>query len=100
MKYSKERIFQSCNLHNHCLGTYLNHPILYNKELVDRIFILKILVTEREERNILQNIAHSVNTFDGEITAKIFFDKESPFDYKIIKLPLDNIYKIDSVELR
>ena len=96
--YSKERIYQSCNLHHHCLAAHLSSPIKIEDKLVDTIYILSVVISDDEKIHLCHNIANNVNTNDGMISIKCFIDKGNPFEPIEISVPLESIYEIESVE--
>lgn len=100
MQYSKERIFQSCNLHRHCLAAHLKNAVKIDNQYVDIVYILELCVSEEEFKILLHNISNSLNTNHGNITFKGFIDKGNPISPILITLPLENIYEIESIESR
>lgn len=100
MPYSKERIFESCNLHNHCVAAHLRSAISIENRPVDIIYILKLVVGKMECQQLLYNIQHGINTNVGTISAECFIDGSSPSDPIIINIPLVDIIEIESIELR
>lgn len=98
MRYSKERIFQSCNLNKHCLAAHLLSPILIEGECVDVIYILSLHVSDIEIKKLTYNIANSISTYNGDISVKCFFNHGNPLESIIVQLPLNSINEIESME--
>lgn len=100
MQYSKERLFQSCNLYNHCLLAYLKNPIKVKEQEIDEIYIINLLVSDKEFEILQTNIINSINTQSGNIKIKGFIDGGNPLEPMFFNIPLEDIYKIESTELR
>jgi hypothetical protein len=99
MQYSKEKIFQMCNLHKHCIAAYLKKPINVNGHIIDVVNILSLVVNDTESEMLLNNIANSINTNNGSITVQGFTNQGNPRNPHEFTIPLDYICEIESYNI-
>lgn len=98
MRYSKERIYLSCNVLGHCLAAHLSVPVSIDGTLVDALYLLDLTLSDAESKELQLNIQNSINTFNGTIKALCFIDQGNPLEPLSIEIPLENIYELESCE--
>lgn len=82
------------------MAAHLRSAIPIDNRPVDIIYILKLVVSEKESQQLLYNIQHGVNTNVGTFSAECFVDGGCPADPIILDIPLVDIIEIESIELR
>ena len=93
--FSKEWLFQECNLHNKCVCLHFKIPISIGHTSYSTLLVLSVLVSSDEEvKALLDNWANGINSY-GKIAVRCFCD--APFDYKDVTIDLNNI---EEAELR
>lgn len=99
MRYSKERLFSSCNVKGHCVAAHLLTPIFVNEVPVDTVYILKLELSDSEIMAMRNNIANSINTMDGTIKVIGFIDGGNPCEPIRLTFTLEDVFEIESIEL-
>ena len=98
MRYSKERLFKSCNIGKHCIATHLTHPIIIDRQTIYTIYIKSLVLSDSERLTLYSNIANGINTIEGEIVVSCFIDGGNPVEPIQLSISLDNINEIESIE--
>lgn len=94
-QFSLEYLFDECNNKHHCLCVRLKQPILYKNVMREEVFVLEVLLTDDETRQVITNIGNVVNTNSGTVKSLAFVDGQSPFEAEELHINLSNIEHIE-----
>ena len=92
--FSKEYLFRECVINRHSILLRLYEAIRWNEVFVDEIYLVDICMEEDIQKQLIQNIANSVNTY-GEIKIKAFAQFENPYDAKMLTICTSQIFEIE-----
>ena len=93
-KYSLEYFYLECNSNRHCIEVDLKQPIKIGDKMQYELFVLEVLMSENEAKQVKENITRSIDTNQGEIKVSAFVDRQSPFEATEMTIDLDNILEI------
>ena len=96
-KFSLEYIFLECNVHGHCLGAELKLPIIRNGIEYDELFILKVIISEEEEKMLIKNATRTINTNSIKIKVLAFVNGQNPFEASEYSIETENIKAINKI---
>ena len=96
-KFSLEYIFLECNVHWHCLGAELKLPIIRNGIEYDELFILKVIISEEEEKLLIKNATRTINTNSIKIKVLAFVNGQNPFEASEYSIETENIKAINKI---
>lgn len=96
-KFSLEYIFLECNVHGHCLGAELKLPIIRNGIEYDELFILKVIISEEEEKLLINNATRTINTNSIKIKVLAFVNGQNPFEASEYSIETENIKAINKI---
>ncbi len=96
-KFSLEYIFLECNVHGHCLGAELKLPIIRNGIEYDELFILKVIISEEEEKSLIKNATRTINTNSIKIKVLAFVNGQNPFEASEYSIETENIKAINKI---
>ena len=72
-KFSRELIFQQCNINRHCLCLHLNKVLFINSQSVSVLFVLRIC----DEEEYFHNYMCKKDTY-GDIELMVFLSNTNP----------------------
>lgn len=96
-KFSLEYIFLECNVHGHCLGAELKLPFIRNGIQYDELFILKVILSEEEEKLLIKTVTRSINTNSIKIKVLAFVNGQNPIEASEYSIETDNIKVINKI---
>lgn len=96
-KYSLEYIYLECNVYGHCLGAELKLPIIRNGIEYEELFILKVILSEEEEKLLIKNVTHTIKTNSTRIKVMAFVNGQNPFEASEYSIETDNIKVINKI---
>ena len=96
-KFSLEYIFLECNVRGHCLGAELKLPIIRNGIEYDELFILKVIISEEEEKLLIKNATRTINTNSIKIKVLAFVNGQNPFEASEYSIETENIKAINKI---
>ena len=96
-KFSLEYIFLECNVHGHCLGAELKLPIIRDGIEYEELFILKVILSEEEEKLLIKNATRTIDTNSTKIKVLAFVNGQNPFEASEYSIETDNIKVINTI---
>lgn len=72
-KFSREYLFQHCNINRHCLCLHLNRSLFINSQNVSDLFALKVC----DDEQCIQNCSNKKDTY-GDVEMIVFLSKTNP----------------------